>query len=176
MHEQSTRPPSAVRATRSGAFVLSSARWRAHIRSRCEPGPDGCLVFTGAKHNGYGWCTVGGRTGLVHRLMYESLHGPIARGVEVMHSCDNPPCCNIAHLRLGTHAENMAEMAARGRAGPINPARGEQVGTSFHTRAEVLTVRQRVADGERQIDVARDMGLDPTWVNKVVLRQRWRHV
>jgi hypothetical protein len=33
----------------------------------------------------------------------------------VMHSCDNPPCCNPDHLSLGTHLQNMAECRAKDR-------------------------------------------------------------
>src|SRR5688572_16965216 len=33
----------------------------------------------------------------------------------VLHSCDNPPCVNPAHLRLGNTAENAQDRSRRGR-------------------------------------------------------------
>jgi hypothetical protein len=35
----------------------------------------------------------------------------------VLHSCDNPPCCNPRHLREGTMADNMKDRDVRGRSG-----------------------------------------------------------
>lgn len=56
------------------------------------------------------------RTVYAHRFAWEITNGPIPVGLLACHHCDNPPCCNPAHLFLGTHADNNADMNAKGRA------------------------------------------------------------
>jgi hypothetical protein len=43
--------------------------------------------------------------------------GPIPDGQLIRHTCDNPPCCNPAHLLNGTTADNMRDMVRRRRHG-----------------------------------------------------------
>ena len=50
-----------------------------------------------------------------HRLVYVVIHGPIPKGLDVLHSCDRPACVRPEHLRTGTALDNMADKVARGR-------------------------------------------------------------
>src|SRR5258708_37587974 len=57
----------------------------------------GCWVWTGAVQNkGYGLFWFGGNVELAHRVIYQFAVGLIPDGMEVLHSCDNPPCVNPA--------------------------------------------------------------------------------
>jgi hypothetical protein len=79
-----------------------------------------CWPWLGARQStGYGNLKADGRYLRAHRVAYELANGPIPDGMEVMHLCDNPPCCNPAHLAIGDHAANMAQQwDKRGRKTP----------------------------------------------------------
>lgn len=51
----------------------------------------------------------------VSRAAYEEYIGPIPEGLNVLHSCDNPPCFNPVHLFAGTQSDNIKDSVAKGR-------------------------------------------------------------
>lgn len=63
----------------------------------------------------YGRISVCNKLESVHRVMYELTFGVVPDGLNVLHKCDNPPCCNPDHLVTGTQAENCDDCIAKGR-------------------------------------------------------------
>jgi len=78
-----------------------------------------CWVWTGQRlPAGYGQLRCGGRRRIyTHRLAWTLAYGEIPAGLFVLHRCDNPPCCNPAHLWLGDAGDNIRDCFAKNRNG-----------------------------------------------------------
>lgn len=80
--------------------------------------PDECWPWESVRDGkGYGRFHYGRRSGvgpMASRVAYLLVFGDPG-DLEVMHVCDNPPCCNPGHLITGTHADNMADSRRKGR-------------------------------------------------------------
>ena len=96
---------------------------------KVQKSADGCWLWTGTQNGrGYGSLHSGQRanrkTLKAHRYSYELHTGEtVPSSMEVMHSCDNRLCVNPAHLSVGTKADNMRDMAAKGRVCTIGKSR-----------------------------------------------------
>lgn len=143
--------------------------------------PSDCWEWTGARTAaGYGRFTIHpeGKTvhQYAHRRVYEDVFGPIPDGWEVCHECDNPPCCNPAHLFIGTHADNMRDMADKGR----NPGNGHIHGVKHHNAKlnpeKVLDIRARHTTGTTGRALAKEYGVTESTISRVILRKGWRQV
>lgn len=82
-----------------------------------DPIGTGCITWTRCRTGSRGAGQVRiplGKLVYVHRHVLNLLHGDVPADLEGIHLCDNPPCFRPSHLQIGTHQENMAQMAARG--------------------------------------------------------------
>ena len=90
-----------------------------------------------------------------------------------MHSCDNPPCCNPAHLRAGTHAENEADKWARNRT-RLQGRSGTANSQARLTDQQVLAIRARYRSGlETQRSLAVQYGVTRQTIGKIVRGLKW---
>lgn len=165
------------RIIRTGTVDAQPPRPTAEERLRNEVTvtASGCIEWNGPKNNrGYGRI---GRD-YAHRLAYELHHGPIPAGMFVLHSCDNPSCCNPQHLRVGTHRDNMRDAVERDRVHRPGPAqvRGEANATAKLTEADVLAIRDDAQRGVTQRFLAARYGVTQGCISSITTRRTWRHV
>lgn len=119
---------------------------------------------------GYGTMKVKGHFAKAHRASYEAFNGHIPDGLHVMHKCDTPSCINPSHLMLGNAADNMADMARKGR---CNSQRGVSNGSSKLSDDDVRAIRK---DDRTNREIAKDFGVSHTTIGNIKNNQFWKHV
>ena len=142
--------------------------------------PDDCWEWQGGTNGvngdiGYGKFRAAGIGKLVsaHRYALLATHGRLDDERFVLHSCDNKLCCNPRHLRLGTQADNVADMHARGRNGQ---PKGETHSNAKLNDDAVREIRRLLAGGVRQREIAAAYGVAPQQISEIKLDKAWRHV
>ena len=109
---------------------------------------------------------------LANRAAYELFVQPIPTDLKVLHTCDNPPCINPAHLFIGTTADNAADKVTKGR-----QLRGESIPWARLTEPIVKELRNRYASGSVTFDeLANEYGFSFNAVRCAVRRLTWKHV
>lgn len=142
-------------------------------------GPDECWLWTASfGSTGYGQFEIDGKPRKAHRVAYMLIHGDIPSSVKVRHSCDNPPCCNPAHLIAGTQADNVKDMVERGRDYRGVPKIGESHGMSKLNDELVIQIRALGAQGFGPTHIKKKLELDITVANLscILLRKTWTHI
>lgn len=150
--------------------------------------PDDCWLWTASdKGNGYGQFGVAGRIDFAHRVSWKIHNGDIPAGMCVLHRCDNPRCVNPSHLFLGTKADNVADMIAKGRQArgnrtgarvhPETVARGERSGAAKLTERDIRRIKERYAKGDiTQQELARQYGVHQSNISVIVSGKAWKHL
>ena len=135
----------------------------------------GCWLWTGTiiHSTGYGQLQVDGRAVSAHRLSYQLAHGIIPAGMFVLHKCDVRACVNPSHLFLGTHADNMADMARKGRA---NTPVGESHAKARLSSDDIPKILARLLWGETCAAIATDYGVTDCAINAIRRGKSWNHV
>lgn len=99
-----------------------------------------------------------------HRAAFVLARGPIPAGLMVLHTCDVRQCVNPDHLFVGTNADNMRDMATKGRAKAILSA------------DKVKQVRQMHTNGYKQWVIAQSLGVSRQTISAIICGTRRKYV
>ena len=133
-----------------------------------KAGPDECWLWTGGlQGKGYGQFYDGDHRAVgAHRYSWEIANSrPIPAGMQVMHSCDNPPCVNPAHLSVGTCKDNLTDCGDKGR------RRGNTTSRGGHTpkfAPEVVAALR--AEGLTFAAIGQRLGISPATALRTLRR------
>lgn len=137
---------------------------------------EGCWLWTGSRtEDGYGVMMIDGRKEIASRVAYRIQRGAIPEGLNVLHSCDNPPCVRGSHLFTGTQVDNAVDMLSKGRG---NKASGEVHAAAKLTAEDVRTIRASHVHGRRGslANLARRFGVSTPTIYGIVTRRKWKGV
>jgi hypothetical protein len=141
------------------------------IQQKCAMEPmSGCWIWTGdSTTRGYGMMShsdgVKGHKEYVHRVTYALTFGEIADGLQALHRCDNPSCCNPHHLFLGTQQDNMDDMLIKGRR-----PRGAQSTSSKLTAEQVAYIRSSKKTGS---DLCQELRISTGQISRIRNNKAW---
>lgn len=143
----------------------------------------GCWYWTGAKHQfGYGSFRLNKKTYSAHRLALIFYTGE-EKELQVLHSCDNPSCCNPFHLRWGTQKDNIQDSIKRKR--HINPLKnkinppvmiGEKNPCSVLNKHSVINIRKDRSKKLTYKELSKKYGVSVSTISQIINYKTWTHI
>jgi transcriptional regulator with XRE-family HTH domain len=133
---------------------------RERFYAKTKRADNGCLLWTGSWGGElrYGKFRLNGKMVKAHRAVWFIEYGELLTSEQwILHSCDTPSCVEITHLRVGNHAENVADAVARGRLR----------GSPRFTDAQIDDMRLMIARGDSDQEIADRFGCSRTYVSLI---------
>lgn len=140
--------------------------------------PTKCWPWLGHKSAlGYGRIDIRGHGHfLAPRIAYFISTHHDAGHLNVLHKCDNPSCCNPAHLFVGSNQDNVNDREAKGRNKVCNvDNRGIRNRGAKLTETDVISIR-REATSSSHDELSRKYSVNRATINRIINGKLWRHI
>ena len=148
--------------------TISDRFWSKVDRSA---GPDACWPWiAGCFNTGYGAFSIYGSNRLAHVCAWYFTYGEWPTQ-NILHRCDNRPCCNPKCLFQGTSFDNSRDMVSKNRS-----AIGERHGSAKLTDSKVRKIRRLYTKGWTQNRLAQRYGVHQTVIGDIVRGLTWTHI
>ena len=154
-------------------YYMEVARFLAQV-PLLDATEDVCVEWPGRlDDHGYGALYFRGKMTRAHVVAYLIAYSltSIPNKLFVLHTCDNPPCCNLLHLYLGTQMQNVHDAMDRGR-----KAVGERMPNAKLTAMAAQEICRMYANGISYKRIADEFGVAPSRVYDVVRGRGWKHL
>lgn len=164
-------------APSNGRFIRNDPKTSFYEKFEID-GQTGCWNWRTTLYR-YGNFTIDAKSISAHRASWLIHNGAIPDGLFILHRCDNKRCVNPHHLFLGTQAENMRDMARKGRQTKLLPPvrRGRANHAAKVTEDQVIEIRQMWDSGNYRLkDIAIRYGISVPSTHKIARRETWTHV
>lgn len=144
--------------------------WNERILPRLPRG-DGCWEWPGAlSDKGYGQVSFKivnrGFKRLIHRIALEiKLGRPLVSEPKEcsLHTCDNPKCCNPAHLFAGSRADNNKDRAAKKRNGDISGPKNKMCKTTSEEAFAIVDEYRTQGTAQRKLAKKYNLSKGEIW-------------
>lgn len=147
-YSQYRRSGSPTKFLRKAQGVNNADKFWSRVDIRTD---DECWEWQKSKTQGYGDVWIDGKIWKAHRYAWFLTHQRHT-SLMILHSCDNPPCCNPKHLREGTNQDNMDDLVMRGR----HPFR-KAIDKRIYEQICTLLIAHSVATVCRMVDIKRSV-------------------
>lgn len=126
----------------------------------------GCFLWLGNTNKyGYGVICRQRKVYGAHRFAWAMTNGDPGQQL-VLHRCDNPACVNPDHMFLGSPADNMQDMIAKGRSRHVKSA----------AKLTVEQVRAIRSDTRKKREIAAEYGIAQPTVSAIQHHRTWADV
>jgi len=134
---------------------------------------DQCWLWLGATNNSrYGLFKLNNVAELAHRVAYLIEYGPFDFILCVLHSCDNPPCCNPRHLFLGTRLDNNQDRDEKGRNGWYNQSGVRNPNAQFSDELIEKLLTDHKTMQFTQVALSKKYNMSTAHVNRIIHGRR----